>query len=97
MNNLTNHVKIHHEHRCEICSLKFKCEDDLRKPMKDVHTVQTVVNQENSEEESAVIEHLRKKCEYMEEVISNDKKVNADNLKDLKEHEETIKYLKKEI
>ena len=103
MNNLTNHVNTQHEqyqHLCEICSVKCKCGDDLMKHMKEVHTVHTVidlVNQENSEEESAAIEHLRKKCEYMEEVINNEQKVNADNLKALKEHEETIKHLKKEV
>ena len=96
-NDLTNHIKMQHKYDCEICKLQCKSESDLRKHLSEANTVIDLVTQENSDDESGAIEHLRKKCEYLEEVLNKEQKVNSENIKARKEHEDTIKYLKKEV
>ena len=95
-NALTNHIVTQHQYQCEICKLQYETHDDLGKHRSEAHTGIDIVSQENSEDESNTLEYLRKKCEYLEEVITKEQKVNADNMKARKEHENTIKYLKKE-
>jgi predicted metal-binding protein len=74
-NDLQTYMKTMHEVQCGICKTKFKNLYDLNVHEKEDHSEEEVTN-----DESSVVQHLRKKCEYMEEEIVKERKINAANI-----------------
>ena len=89
---LQTHMITMHEVQCGICKTKFKNLDDLSVHEKEDHS-----EEEETDNESSVVHHLRKKCVYLEEEIVKERKINAANLELVNNQKKNIEALKKEI